>query len=163
MLLLRTGRKRRWDETNYDWLNDDEVVADKCADFNAAEGKLSVWKIQDDLSNLKRICAALAVRRDNPDAVLDVFWFDERVLESSDVKSVSVPGETDDEEINKSLHIDIIELTTEKLCNLVNAVSRSIVRLKRYSRKEVRELINDAVEKGYLAETDKIRELTRSD
>ncbi len=152
MLLLRKGNRRTWDETDYPWLKEDEVIADRYADFNTKVGKLSVWKIQDmsDLERLKRICAALADNRDHPEAKLDVFLFDERILESSGVKSVSAPGETNDEAINKNLHIDIIELTTEKLCNLVTAVSRSDVQLKRFTPKEVKGLIKDARENGYL-------------
>ena len=162
MLLLRSGRKNRW-ISEYDWLNEDEVVADVYADFKTDEGKLSLWRIPEDLSNLERICAAIAAKKQKVDK-LDIFWFDEQVLKAYGVKSVSTPGDTHDAEINK-FHINIIELTTEKLYKLSDAVNsevRSNQYIKRFTPKEVKKLLRDALSNGYFDETD-LNDKIRSD
>ncbi len=65
LFLIRLNNKRTWDRQTYDaWLKPGQVPADVFRDFRVANGKLSVWHIEDDRSNLEQVIMALAATRD---------------------------------------------------------------------------------------------------
>ena len=57
---LRKIRKAKWYKDEKDtWLADGELQADSLVDLKTDDNALSVWYIEHDKSNLKRVIAAL--------------------------------------------------------------------------------------------------------
>ena len=74
-----------------DWLEDDDTQADALWSLRTKGNQLSVWLIDDNKSNLKRVIAALAAGRDTLDKI-DYALIDRRVLESPDIPVSKVDG-----------------------------------------------------------------------
>ncbi len=92
---LRKIRKTRW-YRNPDfnlWLKENEIPADSLADLNTKDNKLSVWKVEDDESNLEDIIIALTT---NGDYISDLSYalFDSNILSDINIEHVQSQGET---------------------------------------------------------------------
>lgn len=65
--ILRKIRKNRWYKTEeISWLPDNELQADALDDLRTKYNELSVYRIDENESNLDRVIAALATNTDNP-------------------------------------------------------------------------------------------------
>jgi hypothetical protein len=83
-LILRIVRKSRWSFTP-PWLSEDDLQADSLVDFSTKKNELSVWHIDKDESNLKRIISALAANRDTL-SNFDYALFDKKILIDNNIK-----------------------------------------------------------------------------
>lgn len=119
---LRKIKKIRWKTDNEPWLNSGELQADCLSDMVTSGNKLSVYRIIDDKSNLKRVVAALAANCDYL-SNLDYLLLKEELLQTIGIKSEETNGTTSDELVN-SWHIDLVEISLPKLVNLANTVSK---------------------------------------
>lgn len=63
-----------------DWLDEDDAQADALSSLRTKDNRLSVWRIDDDRGNLRRVVAALAAGRDFLDK-LDYAVIDRQVPE----------------------------------------------------------------------------------
>ena len=140
--------KNKWYEDKPSWLKNDEIHADPLADFVTTKNSLSVWRVEDNKSNLQRIIAALAAIRDRIDK-LDYVLFDEKLLKECDIKVKLTEGNSPDQEAN-AWHYDLIELSAQKLVKLAETVWENQPEADRIMPKKVRDWVAGAKESGWL-------------
>ena len=154
-LILRMSRnKNRWCEDKPSWLKNHEIHADPLADFVTTKNSLSVWRIEDNKSNLQRVIAALAAIRDSIDK-FDYVLFDEKLLKECDIKVELTEGNSPDQEAN-AWHYDLLELSAQKLVKLAEAVWEDKPEADRVMPKKVRNWVVEAKESRWL-DPNKIR------
>lgn len=134
--------KRKWDKVEFSWLSNDEIQADPLGDLRVSNGNLSVWHVEDDKSNLDQIIVALAVTRDTFDK-FEYALVRQEALEQAGISKVVEPGKTPVTNVNH-WHRDLIELTINKVTNLVNIIFNDLEKV-RVPEKEVKEKIEQAV------------------
>lgn len=144
-LLLRKIRKSRWLPVPA-WIPKGALHADPLADLVTHENELSVWRIEDDKSNLEQILVALAGNCDHA-SNLDYVLFDESLLEQIDVKIKLSKGNTILPEANSRWHHDLLELTAQKVVKLAELAMEN-GRKERVSEREVVGLVRNAVQTG---------------
>ena len=88
-------RKSRWEAEKPSWLKEDEFHADPLGDFVTRSNTISVWRVEDDKSNLRRLVTALAANRDKFD-IFESIIFDEKLLSVLDIKVQDTEGDTPD-------------------------------------------------------------------
>ena len=116
---LRGIKKLYWmDHTKH--LTTGFVPADiLCTSFRTKEDTLSIWKIEDNKSNLCRVILALSLNKNIP--IIEEF---EYVLINSDLLSADSykiqqeDGTTKDSDANKTWHYNIKNLSAESLANI---------------------------------------------
>jgi len=143
-------RKNKWYKTEtIAWLLPGEFQSDPLGDLATSENKLSVYRVEDDRSNLGRVVAALAAKCDSI-ANFDYVLFEETILKEIGIKSEQTKGQTPDETVN-NCHLDLIELSAFRLVDLAKQVlDRGEV--GRFSLPEVTNLLVESIQKGYLNE-----------
>lgn len=146
-LLLRKIRKSRWLPVP-DWTPRDTLHADPLADLVTQGNELSVWRVEDDGSNLERILTALAGNFDYA-SNLDYILFDERILQEADVRIRRSDGSTIMPEANSTWHHDLVELTARKVVNLAELAMQN-GRKERVSESTVIRLVREAVQSGII-------------
>jgi len=109
--------------------------------------KLSVYRITDDKSNLKRVAAALVATCTNI-SNFDYFLFNEELLQTIGIKSEETKGDTSDESVN-SWHIDLVEISVAKLVNLANTASKYGER-DRILEKDIKKILAEGFRNGYI-------------
>ncbi|MEH2154888.1 hypothetical protein [Nostoc sp.] len=146
--LLRKVRKNKWYKTEtIAWLLPGEFQSDPLGDLATTGNKLSVYRVEDDCSNLERVVAALAANCDKI-ANFDYVLFQETILKDIKIKSEQTKGETPDETVN-NCHLDLIELSAFRLVDLAKQVlDRGEV--KRFLVREVTNFLADSIQKGYI-------------
>lgn len=149
LLLRKLGRRSDWIVDAPNWLPDRDAPGSPLRDFIPDEqGKLSVWTVEGDESNLPRIVAAIAATRDAV-SVVDFVLFDARAVRAAGVALVPGPGESPDRAAKQKWHRDLAELSAKRVARLVWRVFYRGTRA-RVSPKEVAELLRTAVGKGWL-------------
>jgi hypothetical protein len=139
-------KKRKWDlPMDLQWLKSNEVVADPLGDLNITDGKLSVWCIEEDESNLDLIITALAANRQKFDK-FEYGLFDQKLLDAVGISVKKDLGRTPLAEAN-DWHRDLIELTVDKASMLVNTIFNRLEK-RRILDREIRAKILKAVESG---------------
>ena len=147
-LILRTLRKNKFvHELQPAWILQDEIQADALKDLETTDNDLSVWLIEEDLSNLDRVLAALAANRDQL-ANIDFALISLDVLTELGLLFQATPGVTADKEVSL-LHRDLIRLTANRLASLAQAIKR-YARLERRSKAQVRSLLLDSIAAGHI-------------
>ncbi len=147
-LLRVSNNKRRWDKyPDVSWLAVNELQADALSDLKTDGGKLSVWQVEDDESNLQRLVAALAANRDKLDKV-DYVLVDQKILEYISANAKIVLGDSPDEEANR-WHLDLTELSVTKVVNLSRAISEAN-KVRRVLPKEVKAWVRTAIQSGWI-------------
>ncbi|MBI3909964.1 MAG: hypothetical protein HY320_03410 [Armatimonadetes bacterium] len=147
--LLRAIRKNRWylDERP-DWLPPEEAHADTLADLNTAENALSVWHIDDDQANLRRVAAALAGTR-QAISNLDYLLVDTRVIRDLGIEIEPNLGFSADPEANANWHRDLVKLSATQLAKLATVALKHGERA-RIPQKDVRTLLAEGRRAGQL-------------
>ncbi len=141
--LIRINR-RIWDRDGYaDWLQAGQAPADLFRDLRVVNGRISVWHIEDDKSNLDQVITALAVTRDNID-VFDYGLFDQMIVGASGIRTGSAAGDTPLHSANH-WHSDLVELTVDNWAVLVKALF-NVMETDRRSAPEIRTLILTALQ-----------------
>lgn len=74
------------------WTGTDDVQADALREFRTKGNALSIWLIDDSLSNLERVIAAVAAGRDRL-CNLDYALIDRTLLDELDIQVRSQEGE----------------------------------------------------------------------
>lgn len=149
--ILRKVRKNRWYKSEAESaLGQGDVPADALGDLQTQGNVLSIWRIDDQKSNLDRIACAIAVgakSSSNLDyAILDFKYFNKLKL-----KYEASKGGTLDSIIN-DCHIDVQELTGKKLIRLARAFFEH-GEVERMLEKKVLELIKKAIESEQIDST----------
>lgn len=144
-LLLRKIRKNRWLPVPT-WVPMGALHADPLADLGTKGNRLSVWRVEDDKSNLEKILVALAGNFDSA-SNLDYILFEERLLQKADVRIERSDGDTILSEANSSWHHDLVELTAQKVVKLAELAMEN-GRKERISEPEVVGLVRNAVQRG---------------
>jgi hypothetical protein len=150
-LVLRLVRQSRWDwPANPPWLETGHIPADPLADFaGTVDNRLSVWRIEDDQSNLRRVIVAMAANRDKLDK-LDYVLFPLDHLARVGVKLEETQGDTPDEEAN-AFHSDLVELSAQDVVRLTSLVFRDHVELGRVDKSDLADWIVEAVRMGWIS------------
>jgi hypothetical protein len=105
---------------------------------------LSVWKIDQDRSNLERVVSAVAAKRDKVDN-LDYILFDSSLIDVLGIPANEVKGGTDDEVAN-DWHRDLINLSGLKIVGLVKLMLEKGDNF-RISKKKIKALVLDGIQK----------------
>lgn len=94
--LLRATEGARWDFDLPGWLEREDLPAAPFGDLRPSPtGKLSVWMIDDDASNLDRVIAGMAANRPNL-AKFDCTLIDRAVVDDMGVELRKEPGNSKD-------------------------------------------------------------------
>lgn len=152
--VLRGVRQNRWIVDSNDhlelWLGTGDFPADPLADLLTDKNKLSVYRIEDNQSNLERVIVALAATRANL-SNYDYILLDISVLSRINVKYNFVAGTTPDSEVN-TWHIDLIELSASKLFDLAEVVWNER-KIGRKLPKDLMKWTTNSILQGYLDRT----------
>lgn len=152
--ILRKIRKAKWYQSEaVPWLAKNDLQADTLVDLATKGNKLSVYLVEDDLSNLEQIIAALAA---NCDFVSDFDYaiFKQEALNEIDIKVDVAQGETPDPSVN-IWHRDLVELSAAKIIALANVIGTRAER-KRVLSKRVIQLVAQSVSSERI-ERDKLK------
>ena len=141
MYLIRIT-KRKWDRpTDAPWLAEGEIPADPLGDLRPEDGKLSVWLVDAQSSNLDGIIAALALVREDWD-IFEYGLFDSSVAERLDIRLLTKEGDTALTRIN-GFHRDLAELTADKYTLLIKEIFPGL-RKERLLTNEVKQKVRAA-------------------
>ena len=143
-LILRIVRKSRW--LSPLWLSKDDVQADSITDLSTKDNELSVWFVRDDKANLKRIISALAANRTSL-SNFDYVLFNKDILIENKIKMGETKGISKDDEVNKTWHLDLFELTAQQIVNLAKCI-KSNGKINRIFDKDVKQYIIKSIEDG---------------
>lgn len=144
-------RKNRWNQSNLPrWLREGDFPAPPLTDFRVDEsGRLSVWHIEDDKSNLQQVATALAANSDGL-SNLDYAMFEQCVVESLEMRFTESVGKTPHGAANQ-WHRDFVEVSANRLLALTKCIFARAIR-ERIPEWEVRTYIKTAVEDGHIQE-----------
>jgi hypothetical protein len=119
--LFRTIKKARWNRENKPaWLGINQVPADTFRDLQTREGQLSVWFIEDDLSNLNDVIVAVTSNKEHVEKC-DYALFDEKECTNLGIQLEDCEGTTPLKSAN-SWHRLFTELTGAKLIELAKVI-----------------------------------------
>jgi len=125
-----------------------DAPGDVLRDLCPKGGRLSVWIVEDDASNLGRLLAALGSTRGNIDHI-DYVLFSFDVLRQTDIVDEKADGGSHDSGANARWHHDLIDLSVTRVAALAAALAalgdKSRVRC---SYREVAEHLAAAVDEG---------------
>lgn len=145
---VRHVRKSKWYASPaVPWLKEGELQADALFDFEARSNRVSVWKLEDDGSNLGRIIAGMAATRDTL-ANWDYAVIDQKDLDDIGIDITRSRGVSVDDEANDRWHWDLVELTADKVYRLAQRVQQSAI--ERVLRKRVASLVSQAISCGWI-------------
>ena len=152
---LRAINKNRWYRSAVpSWLPENDIPAQPLADLiPRPEENLSLWYIDDDRLNLKRVAAAIVSGRERIDK-FDYALFTQEAIEVAGLSVVQSVGKTPDEQANIDWHWEVPELTADRVVRFAKAIY-SRVETKRITPIVMRGLIVEALAAGQL-ETKKI-------
>ncbi len=149
-LLFMKIRKNRWAlPDNASWVSEGDIHADPLNDLKTTKGSLSVWVVEPDESNLRRLAVALAAACDGI-ANIDYILFEDSIVDNLCLNLVATDGNTPDSVANKIWHRDVVELSAAKLAELACSVFHNS-RIERMFQKEVRGLLREAVREDRIA------------
>jgi hypothetical protein len=149
-LVLRKIKKAKWyKNVVVPWLKKGELQADALTDLKTTNNRLSVWLVQNDKSNLDRIITALASTCEYLTNI-DFALLDQSILEQLDIKWEKTKGDSHDDVINQTNHLDLIELTATKLYQFAHKIQTNGT-MTRYLEKKVINLVIEAIRIGRIA------------
>jgi hypothetical protein len=151
VLYLIKVRKRLWDKTDLPPFGPQgDIAADCLKDLKIGDNKLSIWRIDDDQANLKRVVTALAANCDDASNI-DYLLFDNDVIAQNNLKVQQSAGETLDQQANASWHWDLIELSARKVVDLALTIFyHDESKSHRLSQQYVLTLLRDAVASNHI-------------
>lgn len=142
-LALRVVRQPRWyQQPALIWLERGDVPADPLADLNTTENKLSIYKIEDDKSNLIRVISAYAANRNYNK--LDYILFDWNTFEKTNIRLEKTPGNTPDEFVN-DFHYSLIDLSGLQMISLTKTILSSVIENERVDQRDVLEMVRQGI------------------
>lgn len=150
-LVLRKIKRNRWYNKRFQWLNGDEIAADPLGDLYTDEGKLSVWLVDDDKSNLNEALVAIACCCQQPSNI-DYVLFKDSVLSQLGIQVEECPRDTPFTRV-KELHRDLTELSANKLVELAKAILTGESQFGRLPEKDAGRLLAQTISRGLLDRT----------
>lgn len=151
MFLLRTIRKSNWHPPS--WLQEGSAPADGLLCLKSQDNAFSVWEVAADCSNLDRVLAAIAGKRDVAVNV-DYALIQSEVFQQLGIELLEIPGDTPDQEANDLWHRDAIKLTASAVARLAESMMKQEVPFERKNKKGVKEILKAAVASGHIATDD---------
>lgn len=146
---FRRIRKSKWyKNSEVPWLGVNDLQGDALTDLTTSNNTLSMWVVEDNLSNLSRIISAIASTNQNL-SIIDYALIDFAIVEDLGVKVGIVPGDTPDKHANELWHRDFQELTAGQILGLADAI-RMKGKLERFQSRTVLDLIKTAVKSGHI-------------
>lgn len=147
--LLRTVTRGRWFKkpSTFPWLSENDIHADPVTDLRTSDNTLSVFKVDEDKGNLRRVAIALAATREHTD-VLDYMLFEERLVADLRIKLELLEGDTPDKVVN-SRHVQLVELSAAKLGASARAVLETTAP-GRFQEPEVKQSLHENIKTGVL-------------
>ena len=114
----------KWDKTQFPrWLKDGELPSCIIRDLRADDNALSLWKINDDKSNLPHVIAALASRRKSIKNDFDYALLDDNHLDKLNFKPMKKTGKTPYRDVNSD-HLDVPNLSINSVVYFAYLLSR---------------------------------------
>jgi hypothetical protein len=154
-----SSNKRRWDVES--WVPPGDIPAGPFGDLAPSPtSALSIWLIDQDLSNLDRIVAALAAGRNHLDK-FDYVLVDERAVLQLQVEIEARAEKCPDEEASAQWHRNMIRLTGSQLNALVRLIYSSGLK-RRILEPDVEAIIRSALQRGHLDRSRVNKELLAS-
>ena len=149
LVLRKTRTNTIWDKSanEFSWLEKGDIAADAVTDLATSDNDLSIYVINDDLSQLDRCLSALAASRMRL-IPLDYILFDKSVIDRLGLETNAVEGNLLDIEVNK-LHRNIIELSASKLIKLSNIIMDEC-KLKRILDDQVANIIANSINNKWI-------------
>jgi hypothetical protein len=159
-LVLRKIRKARWYKKDVvSWLKEGELQADVFVDLKTDANKLSLWLVEDNKSNLDRIIAAVASTSDDPSNI-DFALFHRSLIDSLKINSEKTSGESHDQEANQLWHLNLIELSADKLFQLAQEIQKHGEK-DRFYEKQVINLLIESIKAGKIPKNNLKEKLQR--
>ncbi|MCI0357794.1 MAG: hypothetical protein L0211_04810 [Planctomycetaceae bacterium] len=130
--------------------NTHDASADPLADFQSLEGKISLWRIEEEGSNINDVVVALASTTDRPDP-MDFLIFDSKHLDDARIEFEGSPGISPFAAANE-FHIDAVKVKARSLAHLVvSLVMDAQKQISRIPKSKVLDLVASAVKRDLLA------------
>jgi hypothetical protein len=151
--LRALNNKQRWHKSNNpSWLSPTEIPVHPLADLlpKLGDHTLSLWHVEADRSNLKRVAAAIAAGRQAVDK-FDYAIFPQELVRLCGVPIVQTPGETPDTVANLNWHWEVVELTADKLVRLAKEMYTK-AEIARILPAEIRQLVLTGIAAAELQE-----------
>jgi hypothetical protein len=151
-LLVRKINKAKWMQN--DILSGEDVSADAITTcMKTFQNALSTWRVSRE-EEVEDAVLAMVAGQERLET-MDVVFIDRSSLEDKGINLKSTPGITPLKElINK--HIDICDLTYRLLGVVAENIVRSIKdeKIKRYTKKDLKKILTEAIEAGRLHKND---------
>lgn len=148
--LLRKIKKNKWYKSNLPlWLGNNDIQADTLCDLKTDNNNLSLYYIDDDKSNLKKVVSAIASTRDSF-SIFEYMLIDEKYLCRMNIKISSTIGKTNNQEVDKYWHRDVIDLSGNKLVEVGYVMLQNNSGLTRIMSPIIKNLIIDGIKFGWL-------------
>lgn len=154
--LLRLGRKADWFQTEHatQLLRAGDVPSDALTQLATREGRLSVWRVSPDGSNVERLVRAIALTRSKPVTSIDWVMFDDTAVHAAGIEiDESAPGDSPDKTAN-TWHCDLTSITGNKLILLARAAFPN-VQMGTVAKPRMTELIISGVASAEIELSDK--------
>jgi len=149
LLLRKLDRRSRWmAEAIATWLPHGDAPAPALHDFIDEQGKVSVWAVAEDQSNLPRVVAAIAATRESAD-VFDFVLFDGQAVSTAGARLEAAPGNSPDRVADQEWHRNLANVSAQRAARLVCAAFVNGER-DRTSPKQIVELLLEAVNRRWL-------------
>ncbi len=149
-LLVRRINRAKWNQNNIE--DKDDVQADAITGcLRTSTNDLSVWKIKDEAGLNDAILALITGKRQEKLSTLHYILIDESIISEKGLILNKTNGDTAVSELVET-HLDISELTYKKL-GIVKSIVLDSIKSKQsssFSRKQLKELITEAISGGRL-------------
>jgi len=139
----------KWDPNEFpSWLKDGELPSCLIRDLRANDNALSLWKIDDDKSNLPHVIAALVSGRKSSKTNFDYALLDENHLDELVFKPIMKVSTTAYCDMN-SYHCDVPNLSINTVVYFAHLLNRH-GKFDRMGWKDIQDQLKDAYKKGQL-------------
>lgn len=138
----------RWAEEK-DWVPEGVVPSAPLGDLKTSKNDvLSLWQIDEDLSNLDRVLAAFATKR-TAIQELGYILISRENLQIYEDRMENNPSDTPDAEANRQWHVDLTRLTADDIHRIVYELYQNFEPELRLND-EVKDIIEESLENGYI-------------
>jgi hypothetical protein len=153
LLLRKIDHKVKWakDGEALKYLLSDQAPADVLQDLRTEDNRLSLWRIEDNKSNLSRVLAAIVSTREHLQK-MDYILIDFRHIQENGLRFEQEAGDTLDKEAN-SWHIDVIQLSALDIARLANLLFVNGERVRQLEP-ELIEVLRQSVKAGHIREAE---------
>lgn len=148
--LVRKIARAKWSPEKSIEDNPFDIAADAIVlDLKTQANTLSVWEVKDEQSLDNAVLAI--VSGGNQLDTIDVVWIEKKEVERKGVDYEASPGITPIQHLADT-HIDLKNLNYFKIGLVAETITNTIAdrKIKRYTKAELRKLLNSAIEKGFV-------------